>query len=64
MTKPIIPLTLSEIKNPKDVLREPGDELSIRITKSNKRVSKLNTKDFKRSKIEYPNGRVVETISY
>ena len=62
--KPIIPVTFSEISNPSDCLQEPGDKLSIEITRTNRRVSKLHTKDFKRSRVEYPNGRTVDIISY
>ena len=44
-------------------LTRPGDELRIRITKTNRRVSTYKRGDKSRcySKVEYSNGTVVET---
>ena len=45
------------------LLQKPGDELSARITKSNRQVLKIKNNDglIKYSATRYPNGTVVET---
>lgn len=49
--------------NPLGMLQNPGDNLSARITKTNKKVLKLETNNgnSKYSATQYPNGTVVET---
>lgn len=44
-------------------LKEPGDELSARITKSGRGVLKIKTKNENYSQTVYPNGTIVETKS-
>lgn len=59
MKKGIIPFIFS---SPSDVLREPGDKASMEITKSGRRVGKIDTKVLKMSQTLYPStGTIVET---
>ena len=46
------------------ILKEPGDKISAEVTKKGRKVVKLKNKHGKMSVVEYPNGRVVDTISY
>lgn len=45
-----------------ELLREPGDEISMKVTKTFRKVGKINTKCLKMSRTLYPNtGTIVET---
>lgn len=51
-------------KNSDDFLTVPGDEVSARITQSNRRVIKASRADgSKYSRTDYSNGTSVETIT-
>lgn len=52
---------LSVLKNAP--LSKPGDYLSARVTKGDKRVLKVCVDGCKRSLTEYPNGTIVETLT-
>ncbi len=43
------------------VLKNPGDNLSARITKSGRKVLKIDTEDVKYSATQYSSGTTVET---
>ena len=59
MKKGIIPFIFSK---PSEILREPGDKISMEVTKSGRRVGKINTKVLKMSQTLYPStGTIVET---
>ena len=46
-----------------DLFRKPGDELNIRVTKSNRKIAKVTLDDgkLKKSVTMYPNGTQVIT---
>ncbi len=46
------------------LLKEPGDEMSAKITPTGKQVLKIETKDMKKTIVKNPTGSVVEYISY
>lgn len=61
---PLRPCLLSEVTNADAYLQEPGDYVSARITKTNRKVMTAGNRMGKRSMVKYPNGKVVETLSY
>lgn len=63
LINPIYYLPLSQIPNPLNLLKKPGDKLSVEVKKG-KKVAKLHTGEIKRALTQYDNGRKVETISY
>lgn len=48
-------------KDNNGLLKKPGDKIEARVTKSSRKVLKINTEDVKYSATEYPNGTRVET---
>lgn len=52
---------VKNISNPLDLVKNPGDNLSARVTSSGRKVLKLETGDTKYSATQYPNGTVVQT---
>lgn len=54
---------VSNIENPFGALKNPGDNLSARVTESNRKVLKIETNNgnTKYSATQYPNGTIVET---
>jgi hypothetical protein len=50
----------------RSLLQNPGDEITMKITKTGRKVIKYENKvqHLKRSAVKYQNGRIVETISY
>ncbi len=55
---------LPSLKSISEFLKNPGDHLSVRKTKSDRIVATAKSGDIKLSKVLYPSGRVVETKSY
>ena len=57
--------SLAILEDVNGLLKQPGDEISARITKSGRKVLKVKTKGgtHKYSAVQYKNGRVVETKS-
>ncbi len=45
-------------------LTDPGDAFLAYVTQSNRQVIKLSKNGVKHSAVKYPNGRIVETLSY
>lgn len=64
IVKPIVFAPLSSIKNPAALVQNPGDSLSLRVTKTGRKVAKLCVGGIKRAMVEYPDGSTVETIAY
>ncbi|MPN59569.1 hypothetical protein SDC9_207290 [bioreactor metagenome] len=52
---------ISNITNPLSALQNPGDNMSARVTDSNRKVLKVETGNTKYSATQYPNGTIVET---
>ena len=61
---PLKPCLLSENSNVDSYLQEPGDYVFAKVTKNRRKVMIANNRFGKRSITKYPNGSVVETISY
>lgn len=61
---PLKPCLLSEVNNTEAYLQEPGDYVTARVTKTKRKVMVASNRMGKRSLVKYPNGKVVETISY
>ena len=55
--------TVPTVNNPLGMLTNPGDNLSARITNTNRKVLKVETENgnSKYSATQYPNGTIVET---
>ena len=43
------------------ILKSPGDSMTAKVTKTNRNVVKINTKESKTSFVQYPSGTVVKT---
>lgn len=43
------------------ILKEPGDRIEARITKTKRKVLKVHTSKGKYSAVQYPDGKLVET---
>ena len=54
---------ISNVANPLSAIKNPGDELSARVTNTNRKVLKVVTDEgnSKYSATQYPNGTIVET---
>lgn len=54
---------ITNVSNPFSVLQNPGDNLSARVTESDRKVLKVETNNGKSkySATQYPNGTIVET---
>ena len=57
-------MNLPSIRKASEFLREAGDFIKIRKTKTNRIVATAKTGDIKLSRIIYPNGRTVDIKSY
>ena len=44
-----------------ELLKNPGDKLEARVTKTNRQVIKYSTNEVKYSATRYPSGKTVET---
>lgn len=64
VTCPIYYLPLSQIKNPLNLLKKPGDFMKVKVNKNNSKTAVVHADGVKRSITQYPTGRKVETISY
>lgn len=51
----------NELANVKELLTDPGDEASIRVTKSKRLVGRINTQKLKMTQVVYPTGTKVTT---
>lgn len=61
---PISFMPLSAIENPAALVEKPGDYLLLKVTKSGRRVAKLNAGGVKRAMVRYPGGKTVETVAH
>ena len=62
---PIVPLPLSQIDNPKDLVQKKGDFLMYTKTEKGDDVVKLHAGGIKRSAVKYKStGKIVETTVY
>lgn len=52
---------LTALLNNNDVLKQPGDRIEARVTKTDRKVLKGNSGDVKFSQTQYPNGTIVQT---
>jgi hypothetical protein len=54
---------IANVENPLSALQKPGDNMSARVTNTNRKVLKIETDNgrSKYSATQYPNGTVVET---
>ena len=43
------------------ILKSPGDSMTAKVTKTNRNVVKINTKEVKTSFTQYPSGTIVKT---
>lgn len=65
VSKPIVPLPLSQISNPKDLVQKKGDFLLYTKTEKGDDVVKLHAGGIKRSAVKYKStGKIVETTVY
>ena len=61
---PLKPCLISENSNVDSFLQEPGDYVTAKVTKTNRKVMVASNRLGKRSITKYPNGSTVETLSY
>ena len=61
---PLKPCLISENTNVDSYLQQPGDFVTARVTKTNRKVMIASNCFGKRSITKYPNGKIVETLSY
>lgn len=63
--KPLVPLPLSQVKNPKELVQKKGDFLLYTKTEKGDDVVKLHADGVKRSAVKYKStGKIVETLVY
>lgn len=60
--KALVPMTLSQCKNPIALLHDPGDEFSVKITKTGKQVAKLHAGGIKRTRVQHKSGKTVDYV--
>lgn len=56
MKKGLIPFTFLK---PTELLKEPGDKITMEVTKTGKKVGKIRTKELKMSQVTHKSGSTV-----